>query len=440
MSITDVSPTAFGRRRGEVFAWVLYDWANSAYSTILITVLYLYLSTKVFAGDPHWGGTLYAWCLGISMITAAILSPPIGALADVNQSKRRWLALTVLGGAGGSILLALLPTHWTIPILVLFTLISLCFELSLGIYNAFLPEITTEQTVNRVSAWGFGAGYIGGGLALVLALLIEVLGKRWGWGDEAFRLRMGVLLMGLWWGGFSLPTLLVLRDRRCPAQRRRFFQAAQMAFQDLAYTLQNIQRYRILALFLVGFLFYNEGVQTVLNQASQFAKELGFGADELVLVILMIQFLALPGSLLVGWLADRWGQKPTLIGCLAGWICLLACAWFVQAKWQFWILGGGAAMIMGGTQSVSRALMGVLTPERHSGQFFGFFNFSGKATSFMGPFVFGTIFWLTGSARPAILSLLVFFLVGWAITVRVNVQEGRRQALQENSTEERVGQ
>ncbi|HPP53253.1 MAG TPA: MFS transporter, partial [Thermoguttaceae bacterium] len=338
------------------------------------------------------------------------------------------------GGAGGGVLLALLPTHWAVPILVLFTLVSLCFELSLGIYNAFLPEITTEQTVNRVSAWGFGAGYIGGALALILALLIEVLGKRWGWGDEAFRLRMGILLMALWWGGFSLPTLLLLRDRGQPTHRQRFLQAARSAMQEIGHTLQNIRRYRMLAFFLIGFLFYNEGVQTVLNQASTFAtKELEFTTGELVLVILMIQFLALPGSLLVGWLADRWGQKPTIIGCIVVWVVLLSSAWFIHAKWQFWILGGAAAMVMGGTQSVSRALMGVLTPERHTGQFFGFFNFSGKATSFMGSFVFGAILRLTGSARPAILSLLVFFLLGWAITAKVNVDEGRRQALRENT-------
>ncbi|HOM16384.1 MAG TPA: MFS transporter [Thermoguttaceae bacterium] len=434
MSITDVSPTAFGRRRGEVFAWVLYDWANSAYSTILITILYQYLTTQVFEAENWWGSTLYAWCIGTSMMTAAVLSPPLGALADLNCSKRRWLALTALGGAGGGVLLALLPTHWAVPILVLFTLVSLCFELSLGIYNAFLPEITTEQTVNRVSAWGFGAGYIGGALALILALLIEVLGKRWGWGDEAFRLRMGILLMALWWGGFSLPTLLLLRDRGQPTHRQRFLQAARSAMQEIGHTLQNIRRYRMLAFFLIGFLFYNEGVQTVLNQASTFAtKELEFTTGELVLVILMIQFLALPGSLLVGWLADRWGQKPTIIGCIVVWVVLLSSAWFIHAKWQFWILGGAAAMVMGGTQSVSRALMGVLTPERHTGQFFGFFNFSGKATSFMGSFVFGAILRLTGSARPAILSLLVFFLLGWAITAKVDVDEGRRQALRENT-------
>jgi UMF1 family MFS transporter len=436
MSITDVSPTASGGRRAEVFAWVLYDWANSAYSTILITILYQYLTTQVFQPEDWWGSTLYAWGIGASMMTAAVLSPPLGALADVNRSKRRWLALTALGGAGGSVLLALLPTHWTVPILVLFTLVSLCFELSLGFYNAFLPEITTEQTVNRVSAWGFGAGYIGGALALILALGIEVVGRRWGWADEAFRLRMGILLMGLWWGGFSLPTLWLLRDRGQPDRRQRFLQAARSAMHEIGHTLQNIRRYRMLAFFLVGFLFYNEGVQTVLNQSSTFAtKELNFSTGELVLVILMIQFLALPGSLLVGWLADRWGQKPTVMACLAVWVALLSTAWFVREKWQFWILGGAAAMVMGGTQSVSRALMGNLTPPEHTGQFFGFFNFSGKATSFMGSFVFGAILRLTGSARPAIVSLLVFFLVGWVITAQVNVEEGRRQALLQNDAD-----
>ncbi len=431
MTYTEVAPSSRSGTRAEVAAWVLYDWANSAFSTILITILYQYLTTQVFAKENPWGSTWYAWGIGMSMMTAAFLSPILGALADVNRSKRRWLALTALAGAGGSLLLALVPTLWAPVIVGLFILTCLCFELSFVVYNGFLPEIATPATMNRISAWGFGAGYLGGALALILALLIEIFGARWAWADEAVRLRLGIGLMGLWWGGFSLPTLLVLRDRSGPGvQKQRFFQAARTALVHLGHTFRHIRHYRMLVFFLLGFLFYNEGVQTVLNQSSTFAtKEIDFSTKELVLLILLIQFLALPGSLLVGKLADLWGQKPTIMACLAVWVGLLVAAWFVVEKWHFWLLGGAVAMVMGGTQSVSRAMMGLMTPAQHTGQFFGFFNFSSKATSFLGSFLFGTIFRLTGSARPAILSLLGFFLIGWAITAWVDVAEGQRQAL-----------
>ncbi len=423
-----------GGTRAEVLAWAMYDWANSAFSTILITIVHGYLTGVVFEkGDP-WGPTWYAWGISASMVVAACLSPVVGALADVNRSKRRWLAATALLGAGGAVAMAAVPPDNAVAVVVLLMATSLCFQLSLGVYNAFLPEIAREDRMNAVSAWGFALGYLGGAIALILAMVVLQVGPSLGVPDVAGRLRIGILIMGLWWGLFSIPTLWVLRDRgQAPALREPMLAAAILAFRDVGRTLAGIRRYRILALFLLGFLFYNQGVQAVLSQSSTFAREeLQFETAELAHLILMIQFLALPGAVLVGRLSDRLGQKPTLLACLAVWVTLLLAAFFlVTAKWQFWILGGVVAMVMGGTQSVSRAIMGTMTPPRRTGEFFGFFNFSGKATDFMGTFLFGLTILLTRSARWAILSLLVFFLIGWALAARINVAEGRRQALAE---------
>lgn len=420
--------------RAVVWAWALYDWANSAYSTILITVVMLYMSQVVLApkdaGDV-WGKTVYAWCISASMVLAAVLSPVLGAMADVNRSKRRWLALTALGGAGIALAMAAVPSHWPWAVVALLILTSLCFELSLGFYNAFLPEISDERTVNRVSALGFAMGYIGGAIPLVLALGVVFFGPRLGLETQGSQLRVGIAIMALWWGGFSLPTLWVLRDRGPPpAQRQRLVTAAARAARKVATTLRNIRQYRYLALFLVGFLFYNEGVQTVISQASVFGEhELHLGTMELIALVLMVQFLALPGAMLVGWLSDRLGQKPTLMGCLAIWLALLLAALVIQSKGQFWVMGGIVAIVMGGTQSVSRAIMGMMTPEPRTGEFFGFFNFSGKATSFLGPNLFGWVLLLSGSARAAVFSLVIFFVLGGAIAARVDVARGRQQAL-----------
>ncbi len=415
-------------RPGEVFAWAMYDWANSAYSALSITILVYYI--KAFVVPGNWGSVVWAWGISLSMLVAALLSPILGAIADANSSKRKWLAATALPGALAAVLLAAVPPGWTALVIGLFVLASFFFELSLGFYNGFLPEIADQRTINRISAWGYALGYLGGGLALGLALLVMQYGKSLGLSELSSQLRFGILIMGCWWGLFTVPTLWILRDRRRPPQqslpiRRAVGQAA----GQVAHTLRNVRAYHALALFLLGFLFYNDGIASVISQSSVVAIDvLGFEPAELLLLILMIQFAALPGAVLVGYLADRIGEKPTLIGCLTVWVGLVVAAYFVTTKTQFWYLGAVLAVVMGGTQSVSRAIMGQMTPPQHTAEFFGFFNCSGKATSFLGTFLFGLIIVITGNPQKAILSLLVFFLIGFAVVSFVNVQRGREQA------------
>jgi UMF1 family MFS transporter len=413
----------------------MYDWANSAYSTLSITIVFQYLTTVVFPPESIWGPTVYAWGIALSMFTAALLSPILGALADARANKRKWLAFTSLCGAGAAVVMALAPPELPWLVTILFVTVGLMFELSLGFYNGFLPEIADQHRINRVSAWGYALGYLGGALALVLAICVTLFGNRFGLPELSGQLRGGILIMGLWWGLFTLPTLWVLRDRGQPRQQGLPVAAAVgVAISEVGHTLGNVRRYRMLALFLLGFLLYNDGVQTVISQASTFATktpEIHFDTRELILLVLMVQVLALPGALLVGVLADRIGQKPTLMICLAVWVGLLVVAYFVNSQAQFWALGVVLAMVLGGTQSVSRAIMGTMTPPSRTAEFFGFFNFSGKATSFLGTFVFGLIYQLTGgNTRPAVISLMVFFLAGWALVAMVDVQKGRQQVLE----------
>lgn len=418
--------------RAELLAWAGYDWANSAYSTLAITLLVAYIQQVVFPEDRY--GTLGAqvWAYGIasSMLLAAILSPLVGAMADARAGKRRYLAATALVGAGSAMALSLVPTQFGWVIVGLFFLTSLSFELSLGVYNGFLPEIADSGSINRVSAWGYGLGYIGGGLALVLAIGLMRFGPSIGLPDQVTQLRAGLFLMGAWWGVFTIPTIVILRDRAVPTREpAAAIDAVRHAVGEVSHTLRHLKSYRTLALFLLGFLFYNDGIQTVISQASTFAlRELSFTTEQLIQLILMVQFIAMPGAMAVGALADRWGQKPTLMLCLAIWIGLLVIAYTIRTQGQFWWMAVVLALVMGGTQSVSRAIMGQMTPERHSAEFFGFFNLSGKATSFFGTFLFGAMIGWTGSARLAILSLLVFFVLGTLLVAWVDVERGRREA------------
>lgn len=427
-----MGPAVAAPRKGsgrEIFAWALYDWANSAYSTLSITVLILYITDDVLPGDA--GTLLVGTGLGITTFVSALLSPVLGAVADANASKRRWLAVTALSGAVASALMFFTTPELPWPMIVLYVVSVLGMELSQGFYNAFLPEIADDDRMDRVSAWGYGLGYVGGGLALAIVLLLFQFGDSIGLPpDLVFRKRLGLLLMGVWWGGFTLPTLFILRDKSKPlGQPQPILKAARIAFGNVGHTLKNIRSYRMLTIFMLGFLVYNDGVQTVISQASVFAtKLLKMGPQELVGVVLMIQFIAFPGALAVGWLAERVGQKPVLMVCLAVWTVILSLSFLVSEKWHFWCMAAAAALVLGGTQSVSRAMMALMTPPQHTGEFFGFFNFSGKATSIFGPVFFSVILASTGNPNLALASLLAFFVVGWAIVAPLNVAEGQRQA------------
>ena len=409
--------------------FALYDWANSAYSTLSITVLVTYLQSAVLpgpAGEIAWG-----WGVGCTMFVAALLSPILGAMADASANKRTWLTGTTLTGSVAAMLMFFATPDRPWLLVGLFLITSLGFELSQGFYNAFLPEIATDEQMGRVSAWSYGAGYVGGGIALAIAFGLFLHGDKLGLPTaNHFLPRFCLLLMGLWWLGFSLPTLIGLRDKGVPrVEPRRFSAAARVALGEVRRTLTRIRQFRMLAIFLLGFLIFNDGVQTVISQASVFGvKVLKMETPELLQVILMIQFVALPGALAVGWLADRIGQKRALVACLGVWILLLSCAFFVETRGQFWGMAVVVALVLGGTQSVSRTIMGQMTPERHAAEFFGFFNLSGKATSMFGPVLFSTILASTGSAHLAIVSLLVFFIAGTLIVLPLDVTRGRREA------------
>lgn len=432
MSRADTPPRSLATRK-EIVAWAMYDWAHSAYSTLLITIVVGYL-TKVVLPDGV-GELAYGWGIGVSTLLAAVLSPIIGAIADERRNKRTWLAIAAFGGAGTSILMAAVPPAFPWVIVALFFMASLCFEIGWSVSNGFLPELSTEKNIDTVSAVGFAFGYVGGGLALVVALGIVLAGEKLGLpaGDENLptRLRIGLAIMGLWWGGFAIPAVVVLRDRRDgQPSSQPLFTTAKSAIARVLDTLRNVRRYRTLFLFLIGYLLFNDGVQTVINSASIFAMgPLKMSVGELTQVVLMIQFAAMPGTFLISWLSKLLGQKTTLMICLAMWVMLLIAAFFVTTSTQFWVMAGVLALIMGGTQSVSRAIMGVMTPPSRSAEFFGFFNFSGRATSMIGPPLFGTITYATGSAHLGIVSLLIFFVLGWAIVAPVNIRRGQEEAL-----------
>jgi len=396
----------------------------------MITVFAVYMQRTVFTAESSGvtGPVVWAWSVAISMLIGAILSPILGAFADARAGKRTGLALTACGGGLACMVMAILPPGQVWWVTGFFLLANLCLELSLTFYNGFLPVIADEKSMNRVSAAGMGWGYLGGGIWLLLAMLLLYFGGGLGLGDGAHLLRICIFLTGAWWIIFTIPSIVVLRDRHPARSSSGFLKTTKDAVRDVIGTLKRVRLHRTLALFLVAFLFYNDGLQTVISQSSTFAlQELDFADRELVAVVLMVQFVAMPGAFFIGWLADKLGRKRALVLCLAIWIGLLGSAWFIQSKLAYWFMAFGVAFVLGGTQAVSRAIMGVLTPAQQEARFFGFFNLSGKATSFMGTFLFGLIIALTGSSRLAIVNLLVFFIIGLWIVSRIDLRQGIKE-------------
>lgn len=428
--------TSTGQRsvsRRSIWSWAIYDWANSAYSTILITILVSYLQDDVFPGNT--GIIVYGWGIGVTMFLSAMMLPVLGAIADAHAGKYRWMTGTALAGSLALILMAVVPLQQPWTIAALFFTSSVCFEVSFAFYNGFLPELADENNMGRVSSLGYALGYLGGGLMLLLGILLLLYGDRIGLpADLSSRKRFVLGLTGIWWAVFTIPAAVWLRDSIPPShQSRSLAEAARLGFGEVVTTLRHVRNYRTLALFLLAFLLYNDGVQTMISQASVFAIQvLDMGAAELGQVILMIQFIALPAAIVVGRLGDRYGQKKTLIGCLIVWTLISISAWFITTRTGFWIMAVFAALVMGGTQTVSRAIMGLMTPQRHSAEFFGFFGLSGRATSMLGPVFFATILATTESPHLAITSLVVFFVTGLVVVLPVSVRRGTEQAQRES--------
>ena len=417
--------------RWNLIAWYAYDWANSAYTTLLITVFVVYIQRVVFLDQGAMGAVVWAWSIAMSMLIGGIVSPFAGALADGFGCKRLGLALSVSCGGFCCITIGCIPQSATWMIVLFLVLANLGLELSLTFYNGFLPEIADETEFNQVSSRGFAAGYIGGGLALLAAMLFLSFNQSLELDD---RLRICIVCTGVWWILFSIPAICILKDKKEEAAPESYSGRCRNSIQETLATLSELRLSPNLFWFLIGFLIYNDGIQTVISQSSTFAlQELKFDDSELVSVVLMIQFIATPGAILVAWLADRHTRKTALLVCLGAWNCLLFSAWFVHEKWQFWVLAAGVAVVLGGTQSVSRAIMSSLTPSGSEARYFGFFNLSGKATSFLGTFFFGAIVASTGSSRLAIAGLLLFFVVGMSIIwSRVKISKSSEEVIRSN--------
>lgn len=437
-----------GSRR-EQRGWYVYDWANSAFSTTVVVVFlgpYLTSVAQAAAGpDGHlelwlvpgaqapalriYAESLWPYLVSASVLLQVACLPVLGAVADYSRAKKPMLGLFAGLGALATMALALVEGEGFLLGSLLFLVANLCFGASIVFYNAFLPEIAGPDERDRVSSRGWAMGYLGGGILLALNLLFYRSADRWGIGP-AEAARICLASAGLWWALFSLVPMATLR-RRAPAQGLPEGQGYLGAgFRQLARTLRGLPRYPQTLLFLAAYLLYNDGVQTVIALLAQFGtRELGLGQDLLIQVILMVQFIAFAGALAFGGLARRIGTKRAIALSLLVWIAGAVYAYGpLDDSRGFVLLSAVGAVVLGGTQALSRSAFSLMIPAGREAEYFSLYEVSERGTSWLGPLLFGLTLQLTESYRLGILSLIVFFAAGLALLSRVDLRRAAMEA------------
>ena len=432
--------------RREIFGWSMYDWANSAFSTTVVAALFgpyltalaqgavgdngVVLSLGVF-GDVT-AKSLFPYATSLSVFLQVFLLPILGAIADYSHHKKGLMALFCYLGAAATCLFFFITDGNYLLGALLFILANLSFGASIVLYNAFLPDICTEDQTDKVSSRGFALGYLGGGLLLAVNLGLVIGAKSIGI-STGLAVRISLLSAGLWWALFAIVTFTRLRARGAARRLPPGKTYLTIGFSELGATFRELVRLPHTTRYLVGYLFYNDGIQTVLGLASVFlAQELfvakGLSNDSaqsfLLGVVLMVQFVAFIGALLFERIAALIGTKRAILLSLVLWAGVVIYAYaLLQTTTQAWIMSAVIAIVLGGSQALSRSLFSRMIPAGREASFFGIYEISERGTSWIGPLIFGAVVGATGSYRQAILSLIVLFILGIAILSITNTRQ-----------------
>ena len=425
-------------QKREIFGWAIYDFANSAFATTILAVIFnQYFATivaggekgVVFLGIRLHGASFFTFSVSLSMAISAVLAPFLGAVADASASKKRFLMAFCYTAIlfTGLLYFVRAGHYWRGAIF--FIIANIGFAGGNVYYNAFLPEISNDQNIGRISGLGWALGYIGGGVLLAINLVMLKYPGWVGFPAGYFTVQDCFLSVAIWWLIFSLPTFLLLRERAQKVSLSSEKRYLREGYQRLRHTFGRIRTFKELTKLLVAYLIYNDGIETVIIMASIFGSGvLGMETGEIILFFLMIQGIAFLGSLLFGFLADAIGNKRTIMITLGIWSLIVVWAFQLGVIWdpktEYWLLGILAGTVLGGSQAASRSLQGIFTPQANSAEFFGFFAISGKFASVFGPLIYGILIAITGSIQSGILSVLLFFIAGGILLFTVNEKKG----------------
>jgi len=435
--MTSTLPLAYSAR--EQRAWYLYDWANSAFATTVLGVFvgpYLTAVANTAAdarGFVHpWGipiaaGAFSSYVTGLSVGLQVLILPVIGAIADYGRRKKECLAVTAYLGAAVTIAMFFLEGKNYLLGGLLLVVSNVSFGASIVIYNSFLPEIAPPEQRDAVSSRGWALGYVGGGILLALNLLLATFAEKAGI-SQAMVARISLCSAGVWWALFTIPVLAGLRNRGAARILPPGQHAVGAAVRELIHTLKDMRRYPQTLKFLIAYLLYNDAIQTFLAQAGVFGnRELGMPLSSLALAFLISQIVGIFGASGFGRLARIITAKRAVVASVVVWTAVLLYVYLaVRTPLEYFILAGVVGVVMGGSQALSRSIFAQLIPQGKEAEYFGVYEISDKGTSWLGPIFFGLTYQFTMSYRSAILSLLVFFVAGLAVLVRVDVEQGER--------------
>lgn len=425
-----------GRRR-EQRGWYFYDWACSVYSTTVLTVFlgpYLTSVTEAAAdgrgyvhplGIPVRAGSFFPYAVSLSLVAAVVAMPLAGAFADRTGRKKPMLAVSAYVGAAATTGMFFLAGDRYLLGGALLVIANTAFAVAAMLYNAYLPQIALPEERDAVSSRGWALGYAAGAIVLVVNLVLYSGHDSFGL-SEGMAIRICLATAGLWWGVFAVIPLLRLRDRPVPAGA-----VTAPGLRGIVSTVRDMRNHPRALAFLLAYLVYNDGIQTVISQASVFgSKELKLSQSTLITAVLLVQVLAVFGALWLGRIAARHGAKRTVLGSLAAWTVIVCAGYFLPAGQQVWffVLAAGIGLVMGGSQALSRSLFSHLVPLGKEAEYFSAYELSDRGMSWLGPLVFGLAYQLTGSYRAAIISLGVFFVVGFVLLARVPLRHGTTEA------------
>ncbi len=429
----------------EIFGWLMYDWANSAFYTTVVGALFgPYLTGLAQAAVGENGtvlnlgflGSVTAKSLSTFTISVAVLSqvfllPILGAIADYTNLKKRLMATFCYIGVTATCLMFFVAGNLYLLGSLLFIISNLSTGAAMVFYNAYLPEITTEDQRDKVSSRGFALGYLGGGLLLAMNFVFILVAPQLGI-SQGMAVRLSLLSAGIWWGGFAFFTFRRLKTRAPAKQLPAGKNFLTVGFSQLVSTFRELRRLRSTLKYLVAYLFYNDGIQTVIGAAAVFLEQELFGKANPVFslkIFLMVQFVAIFGALLFERIANVLGTKNAILVALVIWSALVIYAYgYFRTQTHAWIMAAVIAIVLGGSQALSRSLFSRMIPAGREASFFSFYEVSERGTSWLGPLVFSIVVARTGSYRQAILSLIFFFVVGMVILFFTNTDKAVHEA------------
>lgn len=418
-------------RWGPIVSWSLYDFANSAYATSVMAVLFPIMFKQYWNGSDV-DATVSTFRLSLatsgSGLAVAVLAPVLGAIADRGGAKKRFLTFFVAVGVTMTASLYLIEQGAWLGAALVYATSMIGFMGANTFYDSLLPGIVSIRRVDLVSGLGYGVGYLGGGLLLVAHFTILTDWASFGFADIASATRACLASVAVWWAAFAVPLLLFVKEERLEPAASSGDSVVKAGFVQLWRTFKDIRQLRHTGLFLLAYWLYIDGVDTVILMATDYGLSLGFTQDALMKAFLVTQFVGFPSAILFGKAGEKLGPKTGLYIGIAAYIGICTYGYFVKSEAQFWAIAIAVGLVQGGIQALSRSLYTRLIPAAKAGEFFGFYNMLGKFAAVLGPLLMGVVGVITGETRYGIVSIIVLFVAGGWFLSRVDVKEGQRAA------------